>query len=106
MPIDTKKKDAPHASPTPATATATATDKELKTPRERFATVGVNRVNNVIHALEVLENVSERSSYEYNDAEAKKIIATIRAAVDKVETRFNDALSGKVVKAVKAGFTI
>lgn len=77
-----------------------------KTPRQRFETTGVNRVNNVIHALEILENCADRATYQYTEAEWKKIEASIQKSFDTVKGRFTDALAGKTNKPVKQGFAL
>jgi hypothetical protein len=84
--------------------TTAAPKANSKTPRERMTSVGVSRVNNVIHALSILENCADRAAYEYSEAEYKKIKATIDAAVAKLDKRFSDALAGKSTKVVKQGF--
>ena len=89
------------------TKTQPAADAEKKkTPRERFATTGVNRVNNVIHALEILENVADRNTYEYTKDEVTKLQASIQKAMDSVNKRFADALAGVTHKPVKEGFSL
>lgn len=94
-------------SKTPAAATtADAGAEAKKTPRERFESTGVNRVNNVIKSLEILENVSDRNTYSYTDAEVAKIMGTIDTALSVVKKRFADALAGKVNKPVKSGFSL
>jgi hypothetical protein len=79
---------------------------DAKTPRDRFTSVGINRVNNVIHALEVLENVADLSTYEYTRDEANKLFSALDKSLATVKTRFNDALDGKVTKKVKEGFSL
>ena len=83
-----------------------ATDKDTKTPRERFTSVGVNRVNNVIKAYEILENCADRTNYEYNAQEFAKLKAAIEASHAKTMKRFQDALDGKTAVKVKEGFSL
>lgn len=84
-------------------AAGTAAKKEL-TPRERFLDVAANRVSKVIDALGVVENCSNRRSYEYNEAEVGKAFAAIDGALNKAKKAFKDALEGKTTAPSKAGF--
>ena len=88
---------------TPAAASATPA-KDTKTPRERMQTVGVARVNAALDALRILENCSDRASYEYTEAEVNKIFSALKDKTASVEQAFRDALAGKSKKVVKTGF--
>lgn len=75
-----------------------------KTPRERFTTVGANRVGKVIKALRNLHNISSPKSYEYSDSDVSKMFAAIDAEVAGVKDKFAKAKQGGSTKA-EAGFT-
>ena len=79
--------------------------KSDKSPRDRFLTVGANRVGKAMKAIRNVSNIANRKSYEYNEAEARKAITTLRAEVDAVEKTFNEALAGKGAKAEAKAFS-
>lgn len=82
-----------------------ATEAEkTKTPRERFTSTGINRVNSALDALRILGNVSDRTTYEYTAAEWAKVQAAVQAKWTEVQQGFTDALAGKTKKTIKQGF--
>jgi hypothetical protein len=84
----------------PATA-----PKDNKTPRERFKTVGANRVGKTLKALRNLRNVSSRKSYEYTEADVSKMLGAIDNELAALKTVFADALAGKSTSSAKDSFT-
>ncbi len=92
---------------TAAADTTGKTPEQLKQEaRTRFVDLGVNRLNNVVKALEVLQKVSDRKTYGWTDAEADKMIAHLDKVVGETKQRFADAKAGKVHKPVKEGFKV
>lgn len=45
--------------------------------RSRFERIAVNRTNNIIKALQLLSNCSNKNNYEYNEDDVKKIFGAI-----------------------------
>lgn len=76
-----------------------------KSPRERFLTVGANRVGKAMKAIRNVSNIANRKSYDYQEAEARKAITVLRAEVDAVEKTFNEALAGKGAKSEAKAFS-
>ena len=55
---------------------------------EKFCRLAENRTNNVLKQLELLSNLSNKSSYEYSKQDVDKILKAIKAAVSNVEHSF------------------
>ena len=65
----------------------------MESKQERFKRLAELRVNNALKHIALIGNLSNKSSYEYSEAEYKKIIKTLKKAVSKVEQSF-DAKGG------------
>lgn len=79
-----KKSTAAHAaSHTPAPAKPKP-DKSLK-----FRELATKRVNRTAHAIRLIGNLANRSSYEYTVDQAALILATLDEAVRHVESAFS-----------------
>lgn len=87
------------------TAPATAAKADNKTPRERFLSVGANRVGKAIKALRNVKQIANRKTYEYTPAEIEKATRALRAEMEVVEKTFRDAIEGKTTAAGDTGFT-
>ena len=59
-----------------------------ETKYQKFCRLAENRTNNIIKQLELLSNLSNRSSYEYNQQDVDKIIKAIKSAVSDMEHSF------------------
>ena len=57
--------------------------------RKRFKRLAAQRTNKVLQKLQVLGNCSNRSSYEYDEADVQKIFAEIDKAVKDSKARFH-----------------
>lgn len=86
-------------------ASAPAKKADNKTPRQRFLDVGTKRANKAIKSVRNLNNIANRKSYEYTEAEANKLLSALRSELTKVENTFKAALSGTGGKAAEEGFT-
>jgi hypothetical protein len=56
--------------------------------REKFREIAESRTNKALDAIARIGNLSNRSLYEWEDAELKKILKALRDAVSEVEARF------------------
>lgn len=56
--------------------------------RAKFVELGTNRVNRAIKDLRLIGNLSNRSSYEYTDEDAKKILRALQREIDDLKLRF------------------
>lgn len=55
--------------------------------RKRFKRLAESRVNKALDAIRKLGNLSNRRVYDFEDAEAKKIIRALRDSVSEVEDK-------------------
>lgn len=84
---------------------ATTKKADAKSPRERFVTIGGNRVSKAIKALRNLKNVSVRKSYEYTAADIDKMFGALRSEMSALESTFKSALEGKSGGKADSNFT-
>lgn len=59
-----------------------------ETKHEKFCRLAESRMNNVLKQLELLSNLSNKSSYEFSQQEIDKIIKALKNAVSDVEHSF------------------
>lgn len=57
--------------------------------REKFVKLAEGRVQGALNALRKIGNLSNRRSYEYDDADVKKIVRALKEAVGEVERKFD-----------------
>ena len=53
--------------------------------RERFTKVASNRVQNVLHYLDLLKNCANKSNYEYTQEDVDKMFSEITKALKDVK---------------------
>lgn len=63
--------------------------------RERFVALAEARTDKALGAIRLLGNLSNRSNYDYSEADVKQIIAALEAEVKSVKSRFADASAGR-----------
>lgn len=56
--------------------------------RAKFVELATNRVNRAIKDLRLVGNLANRSSYEYTDDDAKKILRVLQRELDDLKLRF------------------
>ena len=59
-----------------------------ETRHQRFERLATRRVNRVLDGIRLLGNLSNRSSYDYTDAEIQKIFSAIDLASKHAKSRF------------------
>ncbi len=57
--------------------------------REKFVRLAEGRVQSALDAIRKIGNLSNPRAYEYNDADIKKIIKTLRDATADIERKFS-----------------
>ncbi len=57
--------------------------------RERFKKLAVYRTNEVLKRLKVLGNCANRSAYDYDEEDIKKIFAVIDSKLKEIKGRFH-----------------
>ena len=67
--------------------------RNLSIKRENFVRLAEARVSRALDSIRVIGNLSNRSNYEYDDQDVKKIIKTLQDEVAKVKIKL-EAKSG------------
>jgi hypothetical protein len=57
----------------------------METKRDKFVRLAENRMENVLKGISLLGNLANTNNYEYTEADAAKIIKTLKAAVADLE---------------------
>ena len=76
--------------------------RDLSIKRENFVRLAEARVSRALDSIRVIGNLSNRSNYEYDDQDVKKIIKTLQDEVAKVKIKL-EAKSGISKQQVKLG---
>jgi hypothetical protein len=61
--------------------------------RTKFIKLAEGRVQAALNAVRKIGNLSNRRSYQYDDADVRKIIKALRDAVSETERRFDPSSS-------------
>lgn len=61
---------------------------DLSAKHEKFLELAEGRTNKALLAIGRIGNLSNRSLYEWDDAEVRKVIKALKDAVTEVENRF------------------
>lgn len=56
--------------------------------RAKFVELANSRVNRAIRELRLISNLSNRSSYQYTEEDAKKIVRALQRELDDLRRRF------------------
>ncbi|MBC6493551.1 hypothetical protein BEP68_01740 [Microbacterium sp. 4-7] len=67
----------------------------MRDRRERFVSLAEARTDKALTAIRLIGNLSNRSNYEFTDAEVSKIVKALESEVRAVKARFSDASSGR-----------
>ena len=59
--------------------------------RQRFVELAEHRTANVIRAIRVLGKLGNRSVYEYDDGDVKKIVNALNREIEALKTRLSTA---------------
>ena len=69
--------------------------KREQTREQRFKRLAEQRVNAVLDKLRLLGQLSNRSNYEYTDAEIEAIFKAIQKDVNATKSKFREGTSGR-----------
>ncbi len=58
--------------------------------RAKFVSLAESRTVNAIRAIRVIGKLGNKSHYEYNDADVKKIIQTLSREIDSLKARLTE----------------
>ena len=59
-----------------------------ETKRQKFRDLAESRTNKALDAIGRIGNLSNRSAYQWEEAEVRKVVKALRDAVSEVEGRF------------------
>lgn len=62
--------------------------------REKFVELAEARVNKTLKDLQLIGNLSNRSAYEFTDADVRKIFGVLQKALESAKGRFTHATDG------------
>lgn len=65
-----------------------STNSDISGKRKKFLELAESRTNRAIESISRIGNLSNRSSYEFDEADVKKIVRALRESVSGVEARF------------------
>lgn len=57
--------------------------------REKFVRLAENRTINAIKAIRVIGKLGNKSAYEYDDADIRKIVAALNREIDALKARMS-----------------
>jgi hypothetical protein len=61
--------------------------------RERFENVAARRTQKILDLLDILGNCSNKSNYEYDDDDIRKMFSVIKERTRQVEAIFGNSVS-------------
>jgi hypothetical protein len=61
---------------------------KLSAKRENFIRLAEGRVTRAIDSIRVIGNLSNRSNYEYTEADSKKIIDALQSEINALKVQF------------------
>lgn len=67
----------------------------MRDRRERFVALAEARTDKALNAIRLLGNLSNKSNYEYSDADVAQIIKALEAELKALKAQFADATSGR-----------
>lgn len=66
----------------------------MSAKRDKFVELAVKRVTRTIKDMRLVGNLSNRSAYEYNEDDVRKIVRALQKEVETVKARFSENGSG------------
>jgi hypothetical protein len=69
-----------------------------KNKREKFVTLAESRTRNAIKAIRVIAKLGNKSAYQYDDGDVKKIANALNKEVDALKTRMSATGSKEAVE--------
>jgi hypothetical protein len=64
------------------------TESKMSAKRDNFIRLAESRVTRAIEAMRVIGNLSNRSNYEYDEEDVKKIINTLQTELTALKAQF------------------
>jgi predicted DNA binding CopG/RHH family protein len=66
----------------------------MRDKRAKFVELANARVNRAIKDIKLVGNLSNKSSYEYTEEDARKILRTLQREIDALKARFSETGGG------------
>lgn len=57
--------------------------------REKFVELAEKRVSKALKDIKLIGNLSNKSNYDYQDQDVKKIYSTLKKALEEMKSRFD-----------------
>jgi ribosomal protein L7/L12 len=73
-----------------APAKRKAVVKELSEKREKFVQIAESRTINAIRAIRVIGKLGNKSHYQYDETDVKKIVGTLNKEVEALKARMTE----------------
>lgn len=70
----------------------------MRNKREKFVELAEARVNKALKDIQLVGNLSNKSAYEFNEADVRKIFSALQKGLDAAKSRFskeNDGSGGE-----------
>ena len=67
----------------------------MRDRRERFVALAEARTDKALNAIRLLGNLSNRSNYDYTDADVAQIVRALEGEVKALRAKFADSTSGR-----------
>lgn len=67
----------------------------MRDKRKKFVQLAENRVNRSIRDIRLIGNLANKSAYEYNDEDVRRIFRALQKELEAVRTRFTGNTGGK-----------
>lgn len=67
----------------------------MRDRRERFVSLAEARTEKALDAIRLLGNLSNRSNYEYTEADVTQIVRALETEIRGLKARFADASAGR-----------
>ena len=67
----------------------------VEAKRRKFVELAEARVNKALKDLQLIGNLSNRSAYDFEDADVRKIFSTLQKALDTAKGRFSKRADGR-----------
>jgi hypothetical protein len=66
----------------------------MATRREKFVELAEARVNKTLKDLQLIGNLSNKSAYEFTDADTRKMFVALQRGLDAAKARFSKGTDG------------
>lgn len=66
----------------------------MRNKREKFVELAEARVNKALKDIQLIGNLSNRSAYEFNEGDIRKIFSTLQKGLDSAKGRFSKENEG------------